>query len=448
MRILSPFRLLLPLFVLLFISQPVSAGFLDSLVDKTKKSVQKAIEDPIDEQVDQAFKTGKEETPSDSASGSGEPLSKAEPDKAPSTSTAPQKAQNDNWKKTSTYSDDAAQAMTLFEAPPGSPSVLDIPLKNIRLGMPLRIAHERLTGEGFEYLSHKAFYRKEVRNVNGEIRAYSEEEQRQLSRSGQGKGELLERYIVKLHTNAVSEEMIAELDPERQAWVVEAHQIKSQEASVKQASANGRRSYDTRQERMSRKQDSGQQSARQSRAYFTGQPVSLIGYIEYRQLYYGDQRFDYDAAKAQAEQVFGPQNYTNRSSAYRRGAAYKTSPEYQLVYADVLLVPAAEREALVQQANPEAQYGTKQAISHPCSGVMRNACVTGAAVESAFPGNLEKQLQYARLKFAPYMIVNHDTSKGMKIIQEWVYLLSGDTIREHFAEKQERAAQPVAAPSF
>lgn len=448
MRISSPSCLLLSLLLLVIIDQPASAGFLDNLVDKTKKSVQKAIEAPIDEQVDQAFKTGKGKTPPDTVGGSGEPPSKAESDKASSASTAPQQKPNENWKKTSTYSDDAAQAMTFFEAPPGSPSVLDVPLKNIRLGMPLRIAHERLTGQGFEYLSHKAFYRKEVRNVNGEIRAYSEEEQRQLSRSGQGKGKLLERYIVKLQTKAVFEEMMAELDAERQAWATEAQQIKSREPGVKQASTNGRRSYDSPQDRTSRRQSIRPQSERGKAPYFTGQPVSLIGYIEYRQLYYGDQRFDYDAAKAQAEQTFGPQNYTNRQSAYRRGAAYKTSPEYQLVYADVLLVPAAEREALVQQGNPNAHYGMKQAMSHPCSGFMRNACVTGAAVQSAFPGNLEKQLQYARLKFAPYMIVTHDSSKGMKIIQEWTYLLSGDSIRENFAEKQERAAQPVAAPSF
>ena len=119
-----------------------------------------------------------------------------------------------------------------------------------------------------------------------------------------------------------------------------------------------------------------------------------------------------------------------------------------MVYADALLVPAAQREALVQQGQSDAQYGMKQAMSHPCSSVMRNACVTGAAVQSAFPGNIEKQLEYARVKFAPYMIVNHDTSKGMKIIQEWVYLGAGDSIRERFAEEQERSAEPVAAPSF
>lgn len=447
MRILLPICLLLPILIFFTIDQPASAGFLDSLVDKTKKSVQKAIEAPIDEQVDQVFKTGKGETSPDPAEGSGGPASQAEPDKAPSTSTGSKKKPDDNWKKTSTYSDDAAQAMTFFEAPPGSPSVLDVPLKNIRLGMPLRIAHERLTRQGFEYLSHKAYYHKEVRNVNGEIRAYSEEEQRQLSRSGQGKGKLLERYIVKLHTNAVSEEMMAELDAERQAWATEAHQMKSREPGVKQASTNGRRSYDSSQDRTSRRQSIQLQSERGKAPYFTGQPVSLIAYIEYRQYYFGDQRFDYDAAKAQAEQTFGPQNYTNRSSASRRGAAYKTSPEYQLVYADVLLVPAAEREALVQQGNPNAHYGMKLAMSHPCSGFMRSACVNGAPAGSAFPGNLEKQLQYARLKFAPFMIVNHD-SNGMKIIQEWQYLLGGDTIRENFAKKQERAAQPVAAPSF
>ena len=77
--------------------------------------------------------------------------------------------------------------MTLFEAPSASPCVLDIPLKNIRLGMPLRIAHERLRVQGFEYIPQKRLYRKEVRNVNGEIRAYSEEEQRLLSRSGQAR---------------------------------------------------------------------------------------------------------------------------------------------------------------------------------------------------------------------------------------------------------------------
>lgn len=83
MRITSPSCLLLPLLLLLTIDQPASAGFLDNLVDKTKKSVQQAIEAPIDEQVDQALNTGKGETPPASATGSGKPPSKvasAEPE--------------------------------------------------------------------------------------------------------------------------------------------------------------------------------------------------------------------------------------------------------------------------------------------------------------------------------------------------------------------------------
>jgi hypothetical protein len=72
MRISSSSCIFLSLF-LLFIVQPASAGFLDSIVDKTKKSVQQAIEKPIDEQVDQALKPGEQKTPSDAAAGSGEP---------------------------------------------------------------------------------------------------------------------------------------------------------------------------------------------------------------------------------------------------------------------------------------------------------------------------------------------------------------------------------------
>ncbi len=446
MRISSLSCLLLSLLLLLTIDQPASAGFLDGLVEKTKKSVQKAIEDPVDKQVDQAFKTGKGETSPDPAEGAGEPPANVEPNEAPSAPSA-ETSQNNNWKNTQTYSDDAARQMPLFEAPPGSPSVLDVPLKGIRLGMPVRIADQILQEQGFEYISHKALYRKEVRNINGEIRVYTEEEQLQSSRSGQGRGDLLERYLIEIHATEVSKEMMAELDSERQAWIAEAHEMKAGEPSGNQASAYGRRSYDARQDRMNPRQGGRQQGASQSATYFTGQPVKLISAIEYRQLYYGNQRFDYEAAKAQAEQVFGPQNYTNESSAYRRGAAYKTSSEHQLVYADVLLVPAAEREALVLQADPNAQYGTKMGMSHPCSAVKRNACV-GVAAASAFPGNLEKQLEYARLKYAPYMIVNHDTGKGMKITQGWVYLGSGDTLRRYFAEKEKRAAQPVAAPSF
>ena len=437
--------------VLLFIyATTAQAGFFDDVLNKAKSVSEKAVKETVESV------SGEDEKVPAPAQESTEALQqtapqtapKPHPDEAPSASSLQQQQSNDNWKKTSTFSDDSARAMTLFEAPSASPSVLDIPLKNIRLGMPLRIAHERLRVQGFEYIPQKRLYRKEVRNVNGEIRAYSEEEQRLLSRSGQGKGELLERYIIKLNTAPVSEEMLGELDAERQAWATEARQIKSQETAKKQVDENVRRRYDSRQDGMDRRQSARKKNSLQSRTYLTGQPVSLLTYIEYRQLYYGDQRFDYDAAKAQAERVFGPQNYTNRSSAYRRGAAYKTSPEYQLVYADALLVPAAQREALVQQGQSDAQYGMKQAMSHPCSSVMRNACVTGAAVQSAFPGNIEKQLEYARVKFAPYMIVNHDTSKGMKIIQEWVYLGAGDSIRERFAEEQERSAEPVAAPSF
>jgi len=359
--------------------------------------------------------------------------------------------QASNWKNTQTYSDDAASQMNFEEAPPGSPSVLDIPLKGIRLGMPLRIAHNILTEQGFEYLTNKNEYRKEVRNVNGDIRAYSQEELRTLSRSGQGKGELLERYLIKLHYTDVSAAMQAELDPQRQAMIAQAEEIRATEQA--ESAALGDRSRSARGPRQSREgmrggmRDSRPAKSLQAASYLNGLPVSLLTYIEYRQLYYGDQRFDYEAAKQQARKVFGPPNYNNRQAAYRRGAASKTSPEHQLVYADVLLVPAAKREALVQQANPEVHYAMKQGMSHPCSGIQRR-CVNGAPVAKAFPGNLEKQLELARLQLAPYMIVTHDTSKGMKITQEWQYLTSGDTVREHFAKERAEEAQPVATPSF
>ena len=188
-------------------------------------------------------------------------------------------------------------------------------------------------------------------------------------------------------------------------------------------------------------------AATEARSRFFGMPVQLVYFIEYRQTAGESQHWDHKEALAQARAVFGEPSYQVADIA-RRGAAYKTSSKYNLVYADVLLTPAAEREALVQQARTSQHEVMKQGLSHPCSAVLRGRCPNGGAPAAAFPGDLDMQLKLTRLQLAPFMLVLPDTAFGIKVIQEWQYLISGDTVREDFRKQQQAAAKPKANADF
>lgn len=404
--------------VLVSLSINAQANWLDRIKSK------------VEETVDQTISTVKK--PTDSQKENTEESTQKMPDK-PTTSgyTAPPS------ETTPTFSDDAAKLIVLEEAPQNSPSVLDLPLKGIKLGMPARVAHDRLTEAGFGYISYSDQYMMEVRKINGQIGNYRQEDLRRFS-SVEEKGELIKRYLIKFLAYNVSDEILNEMDTERKAMIREA-QVAYEKEKTQQAQAAT--------DRMSRHRVSGNNS-NQTSSRFTGQPVQLIYYIEYKQFFGDGQQFDYRAALDQAKQVFGEPNYNPKSSHARSGAAYQTSPEYNLVYADVLLTSAKEKEAMVQQANPKQHYVMKQGFSHPCSGVMRGRCVNGAHPESAFPGNLDMQLNLARLQGAPFMLVSPETAKGMKIVQEWQYLLGGDSVRKAFRQKNAEAAKPKASVDF
>jgi len=354
----------------------------------------------------------------------------------PTAETPPANANavDDNWKNTPTFEDDAARNIVLAEAPAGSASVLDMPLRGIRLGMPARIAHRTLTDAGLGYHLSGDVYVMERRNINGQVGNYRQEDLR--GKSVEERGQLVKRYMVKFLSKAVSSEFVDELDADRKAMIAEATDVYNSEKAQKKVAAQSR----------TRRRD-GSRGAAQTYDRFTGQPVALIYYIEYTQIIGSDQRFKYQAALDQARQVFGEPNY-HLSSLARAGAAYKTSDKYNLIYADVLLTSAKEKEAMVRRAVPEYHYVMKQGMSHPCSGVMRGQCPNGASPAHAYPGDLEMQLKLARLQGAPFMLISPKTSSGMKIVQEWQYLIGGDTVRSAFASTQKQAAKPEAKVDF
>lgn len=76
MHISSSSCILLSLILSLTFVQSAPAGFLDGLVDKTKKSVQKAIEEPIDQKVNEVLKTEDEKAPTETAGKSDDTPSK------------------------------------------------------------------------------------------------------------------------------------------------------------------------------------------------------------------------------------------------------------------------------------------------------------------------------------------------------------------------------------
>jgi hypothetical protein len=401
--------------------EPASTGFFDNL----KQKAEEAVEDTVDQ-------LGKNDHSSQ------EPPAPAKTQVSASTSkTAPANASvaDNSWKKTPTFADDAARGIVLAEAPAGGASVLDMPLRDIRLGMPARIADRILTDEGFGYRSYGDIYVMEVRNINGQIGNYRQEDLRGKSVEEQGK--LVKRYMIKFLSTPVSSEFIDELDADRKAMVAEATATYEKEKAEQQAAAQNRN-----RDRELHRRDSSQSTAR-----FTGQPVSLIYYIEYTQIIGPDQGFDYQKALAKAKEVFGGPNY-HASTHVRAGAAYQTSDKNNLIYADVLLASASEKEAMVKQAVPKYHYVMKQGMSHPCSGVMRGKCPNGASPAHAFPGNLEMQLKLARLQGAPFMLVSPQTSSGMKIVQEWQYLLGGDSIRKAFMSQKKQSTKPEASVDF
>ena len=407
--------------LVLAISISFSVNTQADWLERIKSEINNVVDQTIDEVTEQ--KESQQVKIEDSVKNS--------PDKPASTSYRAPAAET-----TQTYSDDAAKLIDLDEAPAGSPSVLDIPLKGIRLGMPARTAHDILTKAGFGYLSYADQYMMEVHNINGQIGNYQQEDLRNLSTAQ--KSHMIKRYIVKFLAYEVSDEMLSEMDAQRQTMIQQARATAEKEKAQQTQAAT---------DRMSRRRDRSGNS-NQTFNRFAGQPVKLIYYIEYKQFFGNTQSFDYKTALDQARQTFGEPNYNPKSNHARQGAAYQTSPENNLVYADVLLTSAAEKEAMVQRADPKQHYVMKQGFSHPCSGIMRGRCVNGAHPASAFPGNLELQLKLARLQGAPFMLVSPETSKGMKIIQEWQYLLGGDTVRKAFRQKNAEAAKPKASVDF
>lgn len=427
------FMMRLATLLLLGLSCLTQAGWLDNIkksANEALNNADQALEDIVTEGIgpkeSPANKTPPQETPAPS------------PPK-PSPPAEPQETQvaDDHWKSTATFEDDAARGIKFIDAPSNSRSVLNMPLRGIRLGMPARIADRLLNDAGLGYQSGGDTYVMEVRNVNGEEGHYRQEDLR--GKSASERGTLVKRYMIRFLSKPVSTEFTRELDGERQAMIEQANAIYSKEMAEREAAAA----------EFSRSREGNRvSSSRQTYARFSGQPVSLIYYIEYTQIIGSEQKFNYQKALEQAKQFFGPPNYNPGSSHARAGAAYQTSPKYNLVYADVLLTEASEKEAMVRQAAPEQHYVMKQGMSHPCSGVMRGRCVNGASVAHAFPGDLKMQLKLARLQGAPFMLVSPQTASGMKIIQEWQYLISADSIRSNFAKRQVQKAKPEAGVDF
>lgn len=310
----------------------------------------------------------------------------------------------------------------------GTPSgnklrAIDQEIQGLRLGMPVMNVDQILTERGYQ------------KNMGGQ---YSKQQTNE-------DGIIVRTQRIGILAVEPSQEFIDELeDGELKDMVLKAQLLINENQQAAQSSAGAAR--DARSSRDVRRSSSGSNIPRN---------LELVYLIYYQQIYNQDyQKFDLDAAIAQARSVFGPSTFPD--DQLRAGMAYKTSPETTLIYHDASLLPAEYKTALVKSV-PGVKLGHMEAVYNalriPCGGPEHpwgppggGGCLPGSG--DAYP-DFEKQMELNRAIWGPYMrIKNIDGRAGLEIRLEWSYLQSERGMRERHQEQVARDKAPAANVEF
>ena len=257
---------------------------------------------------------------------------------------------------------------------------------------------------------------------------------RELSDAGQ----LLRRWNISYQTVEPTQEFIDELEEPLKSMVLEAQQIINAGSQPQAGSGRDSRTRD------SRTRDSRQSSAPASA--YVPPTLRLVYLIEYDQVFGNASNFDGDQVLEQVRAGFGDSTYTIVGYA-RSGAAFDTSADKSFIYHDTSLVPAEYKEDLIYSAPNRNQRGMFESFLHPC-GSQQSGCVPAAGLD-AFPDDLGRQLDVARLAYGPYMKIRFGSNFiGLNTRLEWVYLQGEKGIRERFADKLARENAPGATIDF
>lgn len=270
----------------------------------------------------------------------------------------------------------------------------DVVLKGVRLGMPEDLAVAALKKEGFERQTD-GIYVQQMVDFGNEVKKIRPSE---LSKLPVDKRGTVQRgYAIKLSTAIATEECLSELKEPLKGMIVKAKKNNPKK-------------------------------------------LRLVDGIEYTQYFFEGSQWDHDALKQQVLDRYGPETYTVKYS--RSGAAFSYG---ELWYHDADLISEQEKQAIINDAVKREQGVLKKSFKHPCGAGKCGGAATNVYV--AFPDNLSRGLEAAKIMYAPHMSV---ALPGFKVIikLEWMYLGAEKVIRDEYTTRTHYKTLPKAQMDF
>jgi hypothetical protein len=403
--------------VLSFLPATGNAGWLDNIkskadnvVGRTVNEATRGTEQVIDQTIDKAVNGPANAKQAASTVSKGKKSKKSTGHPSINETNFPEWVEGTDMKKASSQKILNSKLVDLYGgnttpwnvAPADSLKVRDTAIKKIRLGMPVNVAESILKDQGFEWVASQGQFAKELVEIGGETREMTPSQRYAIPNGEPHK--VLKRFFVKLLGTDADDMLIKEL---------------SQDPTLSKLIKDGR----------------ALQKKNRSK-----QPMKLVFRLEYRQSFVHGSKFETPALMAQFKQIFGEANYKwNQGSAFSKGSNW-------LIYHDGAHIPMTQKEALLSQMPNNYRHAFKSAFIHPCGGKDTRNCPS-AAVTGAFPDDINKQLEALKITSAPVMMVEF-SAPNITTYLSWEYLNSQSSVREMFAKKKSREAQPVATIDF